>query len=59
MKKEREKKPCFFCRGLRLRKIDFLLIVIVCVIMYWANQYQMREIEHSQGGNTPALIETK
>lgn len=44
----KEKKPCFFCKGLKLRKIDFLLIIIICVIMYWVNQYQVAQIDKEQ-----------
>lgn len=44
----KEKKPCFFCKGLKLRKIDFLLIIIICVIMYWVNQYQVTQIDKEQ-----------
>ena len=44
----KEKKPCFFCKGFNLRKIDFLLIIIICVIMYWVNQYQVAQIDKEQ-----------
>ena len=44
----KEKKPCFFCKGLKLRKIDFLMIIIICVIMYWVNQYQVAQIDKEQ-----------
>lgn len=44
----KEKKPCFFCKGLKLRKIDFLLIIIICLIMYWVNQYQVTQIDKEQ-----------
>lgn len=43
-----KKRPCFFCKGFKLRKIDFLLIVLICVIMYWVNQYQVAQIDKEQ-----------
>lgn len=47
-----KKRPCFFCKGFKLRKIDFLLIVLICVIMYWVNQYQVAQIEQRQEKQT-------
>lgn len=44
----KERKPCFFCKGFKLRKIDFLLIIVICVIMYWVNQYQVAQIDKEQ-----------
>lgn len=47
-----KKKPCFFCKGLKLRKIDFFLIVLICLIMYWVNQYQIAQIDKEQRQKT-------
>ena len=46
-----KKKPCFFCKGLKLRKIDFFLIILICLIMYWVNQYQIAQIDKEQKEN--------
>lgn len=43
-----KKKPCFFCKGFKLRKIDFFLIILICLIMYWVNQYQIAQIDKEQ-----------
>lgn len=43
-----KKRPCFFCKGFKLRKIDFLLIILICMIMYWVNQYQVAQIDKEQ-----------
>ncbi|WP_170126762.1 hypothetical protein [Helicobacter brantae] len=47
-----KKRPCFFCKGLKLRKIDFFLIVLICLIMYWVNQYQIAQIDKEQRQKT-------
>ncbi|WP_034583264.1 hypothetical protein [Helicobacter pametensis] len=45
------KKPCIFCIKFKLNKINLLLIVLMCLVMYWVNQYQMRQIDLAQTTN--------
>lgn len=44
----KEKKPCIFCRGFRLKKVDLILIILIGVIMYWVNQYQLAKLNTQQ-----------
>lgn len=45
---KKEKKPCIFCRGFKLKKIDLILIILIGVIMYWVNQYQIAKIRQNE-----------
>ncbi|MCE3047333.1 hypothetical protein [Helicobacter kayseriensis] len=42
------KKPCIFCRGFKLNTINLLLIILMCLAMYWVNQYQTHQIDQAQ-----------
>ncbi len=44
----KQKKPCIFCKGFKLNKFNLLLIVLVCFLMYWVNQYQIQQIDQKE-----------
>lgn len=54
-----KKKPCIFCGGFKLTKFNLLLIILMCLAMYWVNQYQMYKIDLEQEAQKSQALSKK
>lgn len=59
MKSLKPKKPCIFCKGFKLNKINFILIVLMCLMMYWINQYEIHRTDFQEKKHLTSLISTQ